>query len=95
MSGGHTGYGFTRPTNDAMLSYDAMTALLKAAAATGKTSIKPTDIQQALLTTAFQGVSGYIKFGADGNPVNKAFVVLKVAPEGTTQVDQVIGKLVP
>src|SRR5579859_4686957 len=95
LSGGKKGYGLDRPTNDAMLSYDAMTALLKAAAATGKTSMKPTDLQQALTTTAFQGVSGYIKFGPDGNPINKAFVVLKVEPAGTTDMDQLIGSLTP
>ncbi|MBV9230987.1 MAG: ABC transporter substrate-binding protein, partial [Chloroflexi bacterium] len=93
FSGGQKGYGFDRPTNQAMLSYDAMSALLKAAAAAGKTTIKPSDLQQELTTTAFQGASGYIKFGPDGNPINKAFVVLKVSPEGFTQMEKVIGNL--
>jgi len=93
FSGGKKGYGFDRSTNQATLSYDAMSALLKAAAATGKTTITSSDLQHALTTTAFQGASGYIKFGSDGNPVNKAFVVLKISPEGFTQMEKVIGNL--
>jgi ABC-type branched-subunit amino acid transport system substrate-binding protein len=94
LSGGKKGYGFDRPTVQATLSYDAMSALLKAAAATGKATIKSADLQKALTTTAFQAASGYIKFGSDGDPINKAFVVLKVSPEGYTQMEKVIGNLI-
>ncbi len=52
------------------------------------------DLQQALTTTAFQGASGYIKFGPNGDPINKAFVVLKISPEGFTQMEKVIGNLI-
>jgi ABC-type branched-subunit amino acid transport system substrate-binding protein len=92
FSAGKKGYGFDRPTNQSMLSYDAMSALLKAAAS-GQAGMKPTDLQQALQKTVFQGASGYIKFGSDGNPINKAFVVLKVSPQGFTQMEKVIGSL--
>ncbi len=93
FSGGQKGYGLDRPTNDAILSYDAMSALLNAAVATGKTTIKMADLRQALATTAFQGVSGYIQFGPDGDPIKKAFVVLKISPEGFTQMEKLIGNL--
>jgi eukaryotic-like serine/threonine-protein kinase len=93
FSGGQKGYGLDRPTNDAILSYDAMSALLNAAAATDKSTIKMADLRQALTTTAFQGASGYIKFGPDGDPINKAFVVLRISPEGFTQMEMLIGNL--
>jgi ABC-type branched-subunit amino acid transport system substrate-binding protein len=93
FSGGQKGYGLDRPTNDAMLSYDAMSVLLNAAAATGKTTIKMADLRQALTKTVFQGVSGYIQFGPDGDPIKKAFVVLKISPEGYTQMEKLIGNL--
>ena len=75
------GYGYTRPDNDAMLSYDATFALLQAcngALNTGKTQITMEDVRQALTTTTFQGVSGQITFGPNGDPVNKAIVILSV-----------------
>src|SRR5581483_9508454 len=93
FSGGQKGYGFDRPTNQAMLSYDAMSALLNAAASTGKITLKSADLQKALTTTGFQGASGYIEFGPDRDPINKALVVLKVSPEGYTQMEKVIGSL--
>ena len=80
-------YGYTRPSNDVMLSYDATLALLTAskmalsAGGNGK-SITTDQLRQALtqITAAqpLQGVSGRIAFGPDGNPINKAFVVLAV-----------------
>jgi len=80
-------YGYTRPSNDVMLSYDATLALLtasKMALSTGGNgkSITTDRLRQALtqITAAqpLQGVSGRIAFGLDGNPINKAFVVLAV-----------------
>lgn len=82
-------YGYTRPDNDTILSYDAMVALLKGcdiAFSSSKNAITPEDLRQALATingaNAFQGVSGQIAFGQDGNPVNKAIVMLYVDTEG-------------
>jgi serine/threonine protein kinase/ABC-type branched-subunit amino acid transport system substrate-binding protein len=84
-------YGYTRPSNDVMLSYDATLALLTAskmalsAGGNGK-SITPDQLRQALTqitgAQALQGVSGRIAFGPDGNPINKAFVILAVDTQG-------------
>ena len=76
-------YGYTRPTNDAALSYDALLVLLKAYAlvtTAGKTTVTPQDIQQGLTqihgANAVQGVSGQISFDVTGNAVEKAVVIL-------------------
>ncbi len=77
----HVGYGYTRPDNDNILSYDAMIALLQASNSvlrTGKTQITTEDERQALTITTFQGVSGQITFSSNGDPVNKAIVILSV-----------------
>ncbi|HLZ63421.1 MAG TPA: bifunctional serine/threonine-protein kinase/ABC transporter substrate-binding protein [Ktedonosporobacter sp.] len=96
FSGGKTGYGFTRADNDAVLSYDAIVALLKGcdnALSTGKNTITPDDLLQGLRQItkghAFQGISGQIAFGADGNPDQKAIVILHVSPEGFIQMEPV------
>ncbi|MBO0778724.1 MAG: ABC transporter substrate-binding protein, partial [Ktedonobacteraceae bacterium] len=87
-------YGFTRPANDVILSYDAMAALLKGsdlAFSGGKQTITPEDVKQALGqlngANALQGVSGQISFGPNGDPVDKAIVVLHVSPSGTIQME--------
>ncbi|MBV9229661.1 MAG: hypothetical protein JOZ18_10145, partial [Chloroflexi bacterium] len=88
-NGQHQGYGFTRQTNDDILSYDATIALLKAAstAAASKTTITADDLKNALGQTSFQGVSGWVTFGTDGDPVNKAIVILSVDSAGHIQMD--------
>lgn len=87
-------YGWNRPDNDVMLSYDALVAILMAAKNTGKSQITASDLEQALTQLngprAFQGVSGQIAFGPDGNPINKAVVVLFVSPGGFIQIDPAI-----
>ncbi|EFH90433.1 protein kinase domain-containing protein [Ktedonobacter racemifer] len=87
-------YGYTRPTSDVMLSYDAMTALLKGAEnilKTGKTQITPVDLKNGLAqisgSHAFQGVSGQISFGPNGDPVDKAVVILHVSNDGYIQME--------
>jgi eukaryotic-like serine/threonine-protein kinase len=82
-------YGFTRADNDVILSYDAMVALLLGcnnALSSGKNTIHTDDLLQGLKSISgangFQGVSGQIAFGPDGNPVNKAVVILYVDPVG-------------
>lgn len=87
-------YGFTRADNDAMLSYDATVTLLSGcdiALSSGKQSITPVDLQQALKklngANAIQGVSGQIALGPDGNPINKAIVVLYVDSGGYIHMD--------
>jgi len=91
-------YGYTRPDSEAMLAYDASMALLEGsriALSRGKTNITPTDLRQTLATItgphAIQGVGGQIAFGPDGNPINKAVVVLGVAPGGFIQIIGVQG----
>lgn len=95
----HTGnpYRYTRPDNDSMLAYDAMVALLKGcnnALLTGKQTITPEDVRQGLSlitdTSGFQGVSGQITFGPDGDPANKAIVILSVDPQGHIQMEPTI-----
>jgi len=85
-------YGFTRPDGDNILSYDAMQALLAASQKAlngGKTSFTPDQLQQALTqitgANAIQGVSGQIAFGSNGDPVDKAFVILHVSSQGFIQ----------
>jgi len=82
-------YGYTRADGDAILSYDATLAMLTAVnnALTGsKTAITTNElllgIKQINGAKALQGVSGQIAFGSDGNPTNKALVILKVVNGG-------------
>lgn len=79
-------YGWNRPDGDAILSYDALTALVTAAKNAGKSQLTASDLLQALKQLngprAFQGVSGQIAFGQDGDPIDKAVVVLYVSPRG-------------
>jgi eukaryotic-like serine/threonine-protein kinase len=91
-------YGYTRADGDVILSYDAQVVMLTAIgnALTGtKTTITPGDLLQALKNIqgarAIQGVSGQISFDSKGNPVKKAFVILKVAGAGFFQQVSVQG----
>ena len=92
----HTGspYGYTRSDNDAILSYDALVALLKGcniALSAGQKTITPENLRQALARingpNAFQGVSGQIAFDADGDPIDKAIVILYVDPNGHIKME--------
>jgi serine/threonine protein kinase len=87
-------YGFTRPGADAMLAYDATAAMLNAVATAAKTSTNVTmsNVESALQHTAFQGVSGWVTFGQNGDPVNKALVVLTVDSQGHIQMQKVVNK---
>ncbi len=85
----HGDYNFDRPNADAILAYDAATALIKAAQMASPLNtpqdvarITPQNIAAMLPRVTFQGLSGYIAFNADGNPQNKAIVVLYVADAG-------------
>ncbi len=86
-------YGFTRPTGDSMLAYDAMQALLKGytnVLDAGATTVTPEELRQGLLkiygNQGFQGVTGQISFSTNGDPVNKAIVILHVVNGGYIQV---------
>ncbi len=87
-------YGFTRADDDVMLSYDATVTLLSGcniALSSGKQSITSEDLQQALKklngANAIQGVSGQIALGSDGNPIDKAIVLLYVDDKGFIHMD--------
>ncbi len=92
-------YGYTRPDSDAMLSYDAMLALLNGSNSllSSQKSVSSSALRQALLkftgANALQGVSGQISFGANGDPVNKAFVVLYVDSSGHFHLQSLLGCL--
>ncbi len=90
-------YGFTRADNDVILSYDATVALLlgcNAALSTGKQDITTQDVLAALKSLngpkAFQGVSGQIAFGSNGDPIGKAIVVLSVDASGHIHMEPTI-----
>ncbi len=89
-NGVHAGYGYTRPDNDVILSYDATIALLDGcniALGNGKTQITPENLRQALTKTTFQGVSGQVAFGSDGDPIQKAIVILSVDSLGRIRME--------
>jgi ABC-type branched-subunit amino acid transport system substrate-binding protein len=71
------------PGKDAILTHDAV-AIISAAAALVQGPITGQAVRDALTSLgkgnvpAFQGVSGRILFDADGNPIDKAIVVLQV-----------------
>lgn len=95
FSGGKDGYGFSRPSADTMLSFDAMTALLNAysKASVGKSSVSADDLKTALQQNPFQGVSGWIQFGsANSDPIDKAIVVISVDAQGHNQLVKVANK---
>ncbi|GAC1508599.1 MAG: hypothetical protein NVS2B12_24100 [Ktedonobacteraceae bacterium] len=90
-------YGFTRPSNNVILSYDATLALLTGAknGLDGGTTITPGALQQALQqikgTNALQGVSGQISFSSSGDVVDKPVVVLSVTNDGHIQMEPQLG----
>ncbi|WP_376793553.1 ABC transporter substrate-binding protein [Thermogemmatispora sp.] len=97
----HTGYGYTRPDNDAILSYDATLVLLEASRQVlsgggGSTALSGPRLRQALAAIkgdrAVQGISGVISFGSDGNADNKAVVVLMVDNSGHIKLESVQGR---
>lgn len=87
-------YGWDRADSDAMLSYDATLTLLTAAKNTGKSQVGINDEWQALTqlsgSHAIQGISGQIALGTDGDPINKAIVVLDVTAQGFIQMDRTV-----
>jgi serine/threonine protein kinase/ABC-type branched-subunit amino acid transport system substrate-binding protein len=87
-------YGFTRPANNAILAYDAMVTILAACnlgLSGNKQALTPEELRQALTKingdNAVQGVSGQISLGPDGDPIDKAIVMLHVSPEGFIQME--------
>ncbi len=87
-------YGYTRAPNDAALSYDGTLALLQAAINAGQTTLTPALIQQGLIQInaahPLQGISGQIAFDNNGDPTNKAVVILYFNSGGFIQMDSKI-----
>lgn len=82
-----------------MLSYDAMSALLQGsqnvllAQKTLTSATLKDGLTQITGTKAIQGISGQISFGSNGDPINKAVVVLYIDQTGHTQMLQPNGVL--
>ncbi len=98
-NGQHSGYGYTRADYNTLLAYDATQVLLEGCRrvlTAGKQTVSGPDLQQALTTItgsrAFQGVSGQISFGSNGDPQNKAIVVLYVDSQGHIKIASIQGK---
>ncbi len=88
------------PGNDAMLTYDAFGVIIRAASLVNGT-VTGQAVRDTLASLgtgkipAFQGVSGWILFDGNGNPVEKAIVVLEVNnSNGANQIAllQIAGK---
>ena len=89
----HSGNPFTYrvPDGDAILAYDAASVLLQASTII-MTKLKqpPTfkDVGQTLQSGAtFVGISGQVAFGSDGEPLEKAVVVLQPESEHIQLID--------
>jgi ABC-type branched-subunit amino acid transport system substrate-binding protein len=89
-------YGFTRANNNVVLTYDATLALLKGcniALSGSQKTITPQDLQRGLSkvngANTIQGVSGQITIGPDGNPIDKAIVILYVDPQGHIRMEPI------
>ena len=89
-------YGHNLADASAMLSYDATQVLLYASTqllTTGKNHVGGDDLRLALTQVtgpnAFQGVSGRISFGHDGNVIGKAVLVLVGQSDGQTDLGSV------
>jgi ABC-type branched-subunit amino acid transport system substrate-binding protein len=82
-------YGFSRPNAFVMLSYDAMMTLLEGCRnALGQVwrQLGPDELAQGLrqitVSQPVYGVTGRIAFAANGDPVDKLVMVLRVYPTG-------------
>jgi ABC-type branched-subunit amino acid transport system substrate-binding protein len=81
-------YGFVRADYDVILSYDAVYALLQGCQniLDAKKPLIPSSLRDSLTqitgAKAIQGVSGQISFGSNGDPIDKAVVILSVDQDG-------------
>ncbi|WP_084659138.1 protein kinase domain-containing protein [Thermogemmatispora onikobensis] len=100
-NGQHSGYGYTRADFNTILAYDATETLLEAyrrALDSGgnQQSLTGSKLRQALTTIsgsgAIQGLSGQISFASNGDPVDKAVVVLNVDAQGHIKIASIEGK---
>ncbi len=86
------------PDSNVILSYDAMLALLRGCDIAlrymgSAKNITPDSLQRALTQiTGYQavlGASGRISFGTDGDPIDKAIMIVHIDKSGHIQVDEV------
>ncbi len=92
-------YGFTRPASDVILSYDGLKMLLTGCGqliTDSHTTIVREDLRKTLASItgdkAIQGVSGRLSFGGNGDPQDKAVVILRISPEGYVILEGVRGQ---
>jgi ABC-type branched-subunit amino acid transport system substrate-binding protein len=87
-------YGYSRPDNDTILSFDSMLTLLLAYERVSQNQPSLLNALQSINDmNPVQGFSGRISFGPNGNPINKAVVVLHVDKNGFTQLANLDGCL--
>jgi len=83
---GSSPYGYQRANDTVMLTYDALDAILVASKISGKQNPTSEDIKNGLSqihdSQSFQGITGAISFGSDGNPVNKTHLIIRVVGGG-------------
>ncbi len=90
-------YGYDRADSGVMLAYDATSVLLGASSTAYQAGpLTGKNLQRALAeitgNNAFQGVSGQISFGTNGDPMDKAVMVVCFTKEGYFKLDVVQGK---
>lgn len=80
---GRLGYGYSRPENDVILSHDALATVLQSVQSVAFGDVPSRSqildgIRSINGSQAFEGASGRIAFGPDGNPIDKTILVLRV-----------------
>jgi len=89
------GYGSDRVPSGTALAYDALEVVAQAIQRAGSnpTSQSVRDAIAAIGTStpAYQGVTGRIAFDANGNPVDKALLVMRLDPQGRTHMVKFLG----
>jgi ABC-type branched-subunit amino acid transport system substrate-binding protein len=93
-------YGYSRPDNDAILSYDAMTSLMQGLlyiAAAGKQVFTAQDLLDALGSVSFQMLGTdkerTVRFDNKHQPTDGKVVVLRVDENGYIQINPDMGEL--
>ena len=93
-------YGYSRPDNDAILSYDAMSPLiqgLSSVAPTGKPNFTAQDLLDALGSVSFSMFGTEhkrtVRFDNKHQPTDGTIVVLSVDDDGYIHINQNVGEL--
>lgn len=90
-------YGYIRPDADVMQAFDALSVLLAGCddLSAHHQPLTSENLHLALKNItgnqAFQGITGSISLGPDGNPVNKAVLLLFIDNSGHTQLEKTWG----